>query len=492
MKWNEIFRTRKLLKRLISMSLCIGMAGSQLLSGIPIQAEEQTDQTAYNLPDDPVINPSITIQHYYNFPAMVLGNVEDEYNNGLVNYNTEKTDQVSGKGVDAYNSSANSNDLQEYLSGTWSYSTNGKPLVVWNTNIRHGALPSNIDPNLAYGTKRNLDPKSRIRFSDPTRGEVMTQSILYKMFADERVPFLLKPQMRYMNKLYNAASEDSYNPNYTLSEVWLKKDNNNVNSINRNDFLIIKTPRLETDSTRHDPSKFIFTNNAENANIKKGKLSHGVQYHIEGNEDNPDQVTVLVSEDIVIRLVFEPTKGTAEVKNVDFFDYDITDGKIYATKAEAESRTNPIKEKEEGETIQKTYEDKYPSKDVWVNTKAQGINSYSKNAGNNSFLAFGNANGYTSLENIKWKNKKINQSNLDNRFGRGTWGEGPRYNGSNLQGATFDLVTGMDPVTRTLQWSDGIRAPALFSTDPEVDSNGRTVYAHGSVESFTLGFERWS
>ena len=122
MKWNEIFRTRKLLKRLISMSLCIGMAGGQLLSGIPIQAEEQTDESTDALPTDTKINPNITIQHYYNFPAMVLGNVEDEYN----------TLKANGNGNDnPYYSEENKEDLKKYLAGEDPYKE--KFLTVWNT-----------------------------------------------------------------------------------------------------------------------------------------------------------------------------------------------------------------------------------------------------------------------------------------------------------------------------------------------------------------------
>ena len=226
MKWNEIFRTRKLLKRLISMSLCIGMAGGQLLSGIPIQAEEQTDHTAYNLPDDPVINPSITIQHYYNFPAMVLGNVEDEYN------------KLKGEG--AYRMVENERDLQFYLAGaddkedsSSHYANNGKPMVVWNTDVRNGKLPENgsvvtNQNETNYKNNREKDPKSYVTLNNQGSGDIKIEKKLYKLFADETVKYLTKPQMRYMNKLYNNA-EHSYNANYTLQEVWIGKDKNKTN-----------------------------------------------------------------------------------------------------------------------------------------------------------------------------------------------------------------------------------------------------------------------
>ena len=86
MNWEKFLTHKKLFKKLVSLSLCAGMVGSQLLSGMPVQAEEPTARETYNLPTDKTINPDITIQHYYNFPAMVLGNMEDEYNKEKINY----------------------------------------------------------------------------------------------------------------------------------------------------------------------------------------------------------------------------------------------------------------------------------------------------------------------------------------------------------------------------------------------------------------------
>lgn len=490
MNWEKFLTHKKLFKKLVSLSLCAGMVGSQLLSGMPVQAEEPTARETYNLPTDKTINPDITIQHYYNFPAMVLGNMEDEYNKEKINYTNEEY-LGTGTGTDAYNKQVNETDLKNYLSGKGSYQ-NQKPLVVWNTNLRKGQLPSNVDPNFSYGTKRNLDPKSRIVFSDPVQGIVKTESILYKMFADETVPFLLKPQMRYMNKLYNSANENGYNSNYTLSEVWLKSGKNNKDSIKREDFTIIKAPRLNADPSRHDPSKFIFTNNEENANLKGVTPdNHEIRYKVEtDSSNNPTQATVLVTNDMVIRLVFEPTEGEQAVNDVDFFDYDITNGKVYADKGGAETLAEDkvLSREEAEERIAK-------GEKVWVNTKSQGINSYVKNEdGTNkeSFLAFGNGetSGHTGLgDSMTWNENTLNKSNDRNRFAPNTsYGT---YDGSNLQGATFGLATGMNE-NGTLQWAPGVNAPALFSTDPRVNSTGRTVYAHDGEqdEKFQLQFER--
>ncbi len=480
MKWNEIFRTRKLLKRLISMSLCIGMAGSQLLSGIPIQAEEQTDQTAYNLPDDPVINPSITIQHYYNFPAMVLGNVEDEYNKLKDN----------GNGNDSpYYLLENEDDLKSYLAGEGQYKE--KFLTVWNTALRNGELPSNTDLSASYKTLREKDPKSTIQLENSDLGTIKTQKILYKMFADETVHYLEKPQMRYMNKLYNGSSVEHYNANYTLSEVWLKKVNTDnekeKNSIDPESFVRIKAPRLATDSSRHDPSKFIFTNNDQNANIQGGTTEKDISYHIKGNAENPEQVTVLVTDGMVIRLVFEATEGDLKYEDVDFFDYDITDGKVYLSESNAWNQTNSIDEgKNTGEPRELTSGTTY-----YANTRVKGINS---NSDSNKPFAFGNSNSAvnTTLGDLIWDNQTLNKSNTSNRFRPFLWGT--YYNGSNLQGATFGLVSGVNP-DGSLSWSEGVGAPSLFST---TELEGKTVYEglaasdpnNKTQENYSLQFNR--
>ena len=476
MKWNEIFRTRKLLKRLISMSLCIGMAGGQLLSGIPIQAEEQTDHTAYNLPDDPVINPSITIQHYYNFPAMVLGNVEDEYN------------KLKGEG--AYRMVENERDLQFYLAGaddkedsSSHYANNGKPMVVWNTDVRNGKLPENgsvvtNQNETNYKNNREKDPKSYVTLNNQGSGDIKIEKKLYKLFADETVKYLTKPQMRYMNKLYNNA-EHSYNANYTLQEVWIGKDKNKTNSIKKEDFLVLHAPQLKTEDgiSRHDPSKFVFTNNKDNANITETDNATGVQYGIDGNPANPNQVTVLVEEGIVIRLMFEATEGTTTLEdNVNFFDYDISDGGIYNTADDAQKTQNK----------RPTSEQKNFTSTVFINTEQKGINNsdnFSNEENKRSLprLAFGNgdANLGTTLGSQTLNGNQINQVNGGNRFGAlyPSWSPNTasRYYGSNLQGASFGLVTKVNS-DGTLCWNNGLNAPALFSLDKEDVKYGKTIY----------------
>lgn len=494
MKWNEFFHARKLLKRLVSVSLCIGMVSGQLLSGIPIQAAEETNEnTTYDLPDDKTINPDITIQHYYNFPNMDLGNIEDYYKS------------VTGND---YNAEKNVSDLQYFLSSGRSYSGRIKPVVVWNTSLRDGALPSNGLSSWSYSQNRAQDPKSMIQFeNDPidgtadTTGKIKIQNRLYKLFADEKVAYFSKPQMRFMNKLYNSTSgENAYNPNYSLKEVWLKKETKNKDSIKEEDFLVLEAPQLEIDGIlRHDPSKFVFTNNPNNANLTKE--NRGIRY---GEDERTGIKTILVTDDMVIRLVFDPTEGTTDIHDVDFFDYDISDGWIYTSQQAAKDvaggkSSDEVPEFSTVEELQKAYDtgnepygktytsfqEQFPDKKFWAVTNQKGINETVKGEDAHVF-AFGNSNTRTGLGKKEWKGNSLNTSNAVNRFNT-------KSDGSNLQGATFDLATGLDE-SGNLIWNDGVNAPDLFSLE---ERPGKTIYEgrdkeedNDEIENYSLNFSR--
>ncbi len=499
MKKMNFLCTQKLWKKLLSMSLCVGMVGSQLLSGIPIQAEETKESSTYNLPEDTTINPNITIQHYYNFPNMDLGNVENDFK--------AKT------GLD-YSDENSVTTLKNYLSAKGDYNNTIKPVVVWNTALRKGELPGNVPNGSTYTDKRALDPKSTIQFENSgegaakgdTDGTIKIKNRLYKLFADESVRYLTKPQMRYMNKLYNSSSNaQEYNANYSLKEVWLKKDSSNKDSIVENNFLVLQAPQMEIDGImRHDPSKFIFTNNDKNANLTKEEK--GIRY---GEDTNTGRKTVLVTDDLVIRLVFEPTTGTTDIQNVDFFDYDISDGWIYTSQSAAKkvaegASPDTIKTFDKAEDLEEAYEtsetpegktktsfqndSRFADKHFWAVTNSKGINSTSP------LFAFGNANTRTGLGNQTWIDPKtstsnsLNTSNKINRFNTNA-------DGSNLQGATYNLVTSLD-ADQNLIWN-GVSTPDLFSLKEAI---GKTVYkgvdekklAEGEAipENYSLNFTR--
>ena len=489
------------------MSKCVRVvfAVILILNYMPLQikAEENTNGNI----TDSEYNPKYTIQHYLNYPAMVLD----------IPNNDNKT------GMDLVNEQASKTDT----------------MIVWRTDAsRENNLPRNFKKQNSYGEEHNVDelyeqsPHSQINLNND--GTVKTKNELRKLFADEKTYFFEKSQMRFMNKLYNNASENHYNKNYTLKQVWLLKKDCDKDSTEEDDFYILNVPVMD-DGIHHDPSKFIFTNYEDNQAFKsKGTINNnGVKFV--GNED--DGYTILITEDTVIRLVFEPT--TEENYNYDavnFFDYDITDGWIYTTEGAVNSARNgeavPNISKEVDEAIENqnleglvsgstwnvdgklptSYQSKDELKNVtfYANTAKQGINNPNNlPTGVEQKFAFGNDNAGTGLGKNTWTDPEgvetsLNMTNVGNRAGTSRWGG--KFFGPSLRGATFNLAQGVNE-NGSIRWSEGVNAPPIFSTATDtlnldgIDNpkgiQGKTAYlkysAYGtenSEENYSLQFSR--
>ena len=328
------------------------------------------------------------------------------------------------------------------------------------------------------------------------------------MFADEEALYFDKPQMRYMNRLYNANNgENAYNANYTLAQVWWSKTTiaDPTPSQGQADVtvkaatdafttaggVIIDVPVLLGEdgkpvttaggTERHDPSKILFTNNPnyteKNDNGSTSGLTDGKPTEING------KWVVPVTDGCQVRFVFDATQddfNTADsdnVSDINFFDYDITDGSVYESQRDAGNRSNPRPTSEQQDIQKKTGTS-------WANTLEQGINSasnYAKNDNGNitgTRLAFGNRNTGTGLGTLVWKNNTLNAYNNNNK---------------NAEGATFGLVQGLNS-DGTLKWANGVNAPALFSTSTKSDGTkadtsikGKTNYVNNE---YSLKFSR--
>lgn len=430
---------KKNFRYIMSKCVCVVLAVILILNYMPLQikAEENTNGNI----TDSEYNPKYTIQHYLNYPTMVLD----------IPNNDNKT------GMDLVNAQASKTDT----------------MIVWRTDAsRENNLPRNFKKQNSYGEEHNEDelyeqsPHSQINLNND--GTVKTKNELRKLFADEKTYFFEKSQMRFMNKLYNNASENHYNINYTLKQVWLLKKDCDKDSTEEADFYILNVPVMD-DGIHHDPSKFIFTNYEDNqAFNSKGTINNnGVKFV--GNED--DGYTILITEDTVIRLVFEPT--TEENYNYDavnFFDYDITDGWIYTTENAVNLARNgtavpniskAVDEAIENQNLDGLVSDStwnvdgklptsYQSKDelknvtFYANTAKQGINNPNNlPTGVEQKFAFGNDNAGTGLGKNTWTDPEgvetsLNMTNVGNRAGTSIWGS--RFFGPNLRGATFNLA----------------------------------------------------
>ena len=222
--------------------------------------------------------------------------------------------------------------------------------------------------------------------------KVATATTLTEVYKERKFNFLTAYELQYINSLKK-------NGNYSLEEIWVLKEGKEATSTNPNDW------------TRYtNPNQVTFTND-------------------EARENN---TTILIKENTVLRLVFDPT--TANYNNTaNFYDYDITD---------------------DGRT-------------TWDSTNGQhGINSDSNYTESGAKFAFGNANTGTALQNESWNGNTLNQYNRS---------------GNGYQGCTFGLVTGLDS-SGNIQYAPGVNAPKLFN---DGDATGKRT-----ITDYSLNFNR--
>lgn len=340
-------------------------------------------------------------------------------------------------------------------------------------------------------------------------GEFVTESILTRLFESEKTDWLEKPQMNYMSRLYNAPQEA--NRRYRLKEIWVSKGPvNNVDEsdkLEKKDFTVYElpysadegyTPKVSYDQIR-------FTNNAGNTHITAPDKPHKNWE----NDVYPYYYTILIEEGHVIRMVLETTTNEDYLKkDVNFFDYDITDGRLYSTLNNAKNKTNAI------DTSKQTNGATY-----YVNTSQSGINSdenYKDKTG--AYLTFGNTNTGVKLSTNKWQNgsKSLTLNGAEVIENPGfSW----VYNNTSLgipggtknkttygrigRGSLFGITTGFtseevifeDGTKKTLYTplrAAGITSPALFSQydSSSAEENriiGKTSYIK---DEFALKFHR--
>ena len=181
-------------KRFLALFLCLSMVISMMNVGGNVWADEKpvvegNDEIGEGTEAAPVtiknedVNPTYILQHYFNFPEVRMD---------------EKID----------------NDKSEVK------------LNIINTSKTEGKLP---DPQKTDASQY-LSQVSVTKDS----GKLETVPVLTKMFENEKVHFLEKPRMMYMNRLYNSDGnigeddyEEHFNENYRkygfISQVHRKK-----------------------------------------------------------------------------------------------------------------------------------------------------------------------------------------------------------------------------------------------------------------------------
>ena len=276
------------------------------------------------------------------------------------------------------------------------------PRVRWK-NENAGAL-SIIDTDNGGENRGGKLPQNGVNLSVKylamENSKVAMDNVLTEVYQQQACEYISAPNLTYFNSLYE-------NGNYQLEEVWVLKTGKNPSSTDQNDWDIYA-------STIH------FTNRPESAN----------------------ETTILITDDTVIRLVYNITEGTYR-NDVNFYDYDITNGQIFATETDAQNQTNALT----GISAGGTY---YVKTDNQQGSDQQGINSPVNYSGSGTKLAFGNNNTRVALGVNTWDGNELNKFNERNRNTGGG-------------GCTFGLAAGIAGDDNVL-FSTGIQAPELFGT----------------------------
>ncbi|MDE5758802.1 MAG: hypothetical protein K2H85_09365, partial [Allobaculum sp.] len=183
-----------------------------------------------------------------------------------------------------------------------------------------------------------------------------------------------------------------FNENYTLKEIWLAvEDSQEIkeksddqegsseeedvfdegdtiafqgelkNDLEEEDFVHITVPEATNFPNHHDPSQIYFTNDPNNDKLRNEdgwkvtiKQVNGKDIKYSEKTDRATSETenelypigsimIYVPDGLIIRFIFDPLKVNNYVNDtVDFFDYDITNGFIYATpEAARNAYSNP-------------------------------------------------------------------------------------------------------------------------------------------------------
>ncbi len=438
--------------------LSILLAGMMVWTqtGLNVFADNQNPEdlpTAEQTPPrDTIANPEITIQHYLNFSAVSMGLItvkpDPKTSQGTVVYPLRNTPD--------YSDSFNWNTFkQEY--------TDGKLKEGVDYEVESGVLLQ-IYNKEARGVVTNGQgaPEYGLILKD---GQMAVHDTKKMLFQDETVTYHEKPYLDYMNRLDN---NDNYELKAVLVGYGLTEEQQK--DVEGTDFHMAE---ITGDINKKNP--VVFTNNPNYSETIDGQK-------IVVDQTNPvrmgDHWVIYVKEGTTIRLLFDPTSSTYDKNDVNFFDYDITDGYIYLSEKKDPNNPDGI---QNSPVVSNTPLPTSSQKDnqdagyiTYGNTYQQGINSPSNYTGTGAKLAFGNSNTGSGLAN-----ETLTTGGVVNNINK--------TNGSvNALGSVFDLATGLKD-DGTPKWNTGVSAPNLFTTDATKEVKGKTNYIKGE---FGLRFNR--
>ncbi len=272
-------------------------------------------------------------------------------------------------------------------------------------------------------------------------GLVMMTKKVTKIYKDKKYKYSSSPNLSSLD----VVSQDG--GHYALKEIWVLKNGKDAGSTNRNDWNIYSSAQLG--------------NGLKNVRFTNTTASGTNQIQIKDGG--------------VLRFVYDQNTGSIQ-NDTTMFDYDITDGKLYAS----DLKTT------------------WTSGTKYVKSFKQGINSDSNYSGTGARLAFGNSNTTNvndyALYDAYWMDGKVEQ--YLNRY-NASWTSSGRRNLAGTTGkraslgCTFELVNGIKNLTGDFVpvFNSLVTAPDLFSMKDKKSSSGK-VKGKTTLTGYDLTFNR--
>lgn len=307
-------------------------------------------------------DPNFTLQTYLNFKSVVQNEIEPNavMDGPLLMIDTSDDNFSSYKesqSLDSYGQFSNEfNNLPEN-------GQTGPEYTKYDTNDSESYVVNNdnwtadvFSVDFENGWTVPISQEDTLNTS-PNVGVMETETQLVPLFMDEQTNYRSNPQIEYMDRLYN--SEEDYNSDYTLSQIWVYQPENNTGNtytdtskLTASDFIAYNVPTNPIDPEYHLPQQIRFTNNPTNSHITANlpgftvsntevpdgfnpedysglKVVTSPAPYENTNETYPYCYTILIQPGTVIRFVYNTTEDELTETSANFFDYDISDGYLY-------------------------------------------------------------------------------------------------------------------------------------------------------------------
>lgn len=346
--------------------------------------------------------------------AMLVGNEEDDPDKEEIIYveiNGE-TIGINLKGTPNPHFTVQYYARIDRVSSLESGSSTSVPVI----NTSTGREAESKDPAEGGNFPKNGDTNPPLLYMQlESNGNVKYEKKLTKIYKDDpSFTYYRQPTIEYLNA---PIKDTQAAENYELAEIWILKENGDVNSESVNDW------------KKYIYSKDLHLTNREGDDLAAEGTSSGYVY---------------IADQDIVRLVYE-TKSSDDKFPAAFYDYDISNG--YTTNGKTKTMITSAKD----------------NTGVW---RGFGINSMIASTTPGGF-AFGNANAGTNLHTITWNKNRLNQAN--------TTAKGSEIN--TYMGCTFGLVDGVKKSAEgdgiTVRFSSGVQGPEIFGTKKET---GKTQY----------------